>query len=164
MFTYQCQCQHICCVTTNYLGPVFANARMCWPKDITVNGSSMSLSTWPWANSLWVIDAIWRRITGSTMVQVMACAGRYPAITLANVNLLSVKSSDIQLRAIYPQPSITSELTWTFIQISQGPFRFRLSFLNNAKILVINMSKRIDSLLKLEQTFKWIKLHSQHVD
>ena len=55
-------------------------------------------------------DAIWRQKTGSTLTQVMACCWRHQAIIWTNVDLLSIRSSHILLRAISLQvshPSIT---------------------------------------------------------
>ena len=49
-------------------------------------------------NSLWPSDAIWWHRSGSTLAQVMACW--HQAITWTNVDLSSVRSSDIHLRAI----------------------------------------------------------------
>ena len=64
-------------------------------------------------------DTIWRHRSGSTLVQVMACCLRHQAITCANVDLSSVKSSDNCRRAIsqeIPQPSITQiTLKFTYI-------------------------------------------------
>ena len=61
-------------------------------------------------NSLGPSDAIWRQGSGSTLAQVMAYAWRHHAITWNNVDLSSVKSSDIHLRTSSqetPQTSIT---------------------------------------------------------
>ena len=61
-------------------------------------------------NSLGPSNAIWRQISGSTLAQVMACCLTAPNHYLTNVDLSSVRLSDIHLRAIsqeIPQPSIT---------------------------------------------------------
>ena len=55
----------------------------------------------PTCNSLGPSDAIWRQKTGSTLVQVMA--RQHQAITWTNVDLSSVRSSDILLKAISQQ-------------------------------------------------------------
>ena len=52
-------------------------------------------------NSLWPSDAIWRCRSGSTLAQVMACCLTTPAISWINVDLSSVRSNDIHLRARY---------------------------------------------------------------
>ena len=67
-------------------------------------------SPYGFINSLWPSDTIWRQISGSTLAQVMGCCWRHPAITWTNVDLSSVKFSDIHIRAIsqeMPRPSIT---------------------------------------------------------
>ena len=64
----------------------------------------------PWINSLGPSDAIRRQKTGSTLAQVMLVAWRHQAITRTNVDLSSVRSSDIFLGTIsqqVTQPSIT---------------------------------------------------------
>ena len=64
-------------------------------------------------NSLWPRDVIWRQGSRSTLAQVMAC-WRHQAITWANVDLTSVRSSGIHLRTIspkMPKPPIT-EITF----------------------------------------------------
>ena len=61
-------------------------------------------------NSLGSGDAIWPQRSGSTLAQAMACCLRAPNHYLNNVDLSSVRSSDIHLRAgsqEIPQPSIT---------------------------------------------------------
>ena len=64
-------------------------------------------------NSLWPGDAIWRHGTRSTLAQVMSCCLTAPSHYLnhwTSVDLSSVRSSDIHLRASSPetpQPSIT---------------------------------------------------------
>ena len=63
-----------------------------------------------WINSLGPSDAIWWQRSLSTLAQVMACCLKAQAITWTNVDLSSVRSSDIHLGASsqeIPQPSIT---------------------------------------------------------
>ena len=65
-------------------------------------------------NSLGPSDTIWWQRYGSPLVQVMGCAWWHQAITWTNVDLSSVRSSDIHLRASsqeIPQPSIT-KINW----------------------------------------------------
>ena len=61
-------------------------------------------------NSLWPSGTIWRQGFESTLAQVMACCLWHQAITWTNVDLSSVRSSDIHLRVVsqkIPQPSVT---------------------------------------------------------
>ena len=61
-------------------------------------------------NSLWPSDAIWWQGSRSTLVQVMACCLTAQTITWTNVELSSLWSSDVHLRAIsfeISQPSVT---------------------------------------------------------
>ena len=63
---------------------------------------------WSLINSLWPSDAIWWLRSGSTLIQVVAWW--HQAITWTNVDLLSVKPSDIHIRRIaqdIPQSSST---------------------------------------------------------
>ena len=63
-----------------------------------------------WVNSLWPRDTIWRHKSESTLAQAMACCLTHQAITWTYVDLSSVRSSGIHLRAILqevPQPSVT---------------------------------------------------------
>ena len=63
-----------------------------------------------YVNSLWPSDAIWRQGTRSTLVQVMACCLTAPSHYLTNVDLSSLRSSDVHLMAIsfeISQPSVT---------------------------------------------------------
>ena len=59
---------------------------------------------------MWRSDAIWWHRYGSTLAQVMACCLMATSLTCTNVDISSIRSSDIQLRAVLleiPQPSIT---------------------------------------------------------
>ena len=59
-------------------------------------------------NSLWPSDALWRHRSGSTLAHIGAV--RQQAITWTNVDLSSVRPSDIHQRAFsqeLPQPSIS---------------------------------------------------------
>ena len=74
--------------------------RQCW--------SLMSYGTTrlKWVDSLGPSDAIWRQRYGSTLAQVRACQ----AITWTTVDLSSVRSSDMHLRAVshlIPLPPFT---------------------------------------------------------
>ena len=63
-----------------------------------------------WVNSLGPSDTICRHKSGSTLAQVMACCQMAPSHYLNNVDLSSVRSSGIRLRAILQeisQPSVT---------------------------------------------------------
>ena len=51
-------------------------------------------------NPLWSSDAIWRQGSRWTLVQVMACCLRHQAITWTNVDLSSMRSLGIHLRAL----------------------------------------------------------------
>ena len=52
------------------------------------------------SNSLWPSDAIWRPGSRSTLVQVIACCLTAPSHYLINVDLSSLGSSNVHLRAI----------------------------------------------------------------
>ena len=75
-------------------------------------------------NSLWPSDAIWWHRSGSTLVQVMAWCRTAQAITWTNVDLSSVRSICIHLRAIsqeIPQLSITKislKITYIYAKYS----------------------------------------------
>ena len=81
-------------------------------------------------NSLRSSDAIWCLRTLSTLVQVMACCLMAPNITWTNVELSSVRSIDIHLRAISPevlQLSITKiSLKITPVKLSPGSMTWNL--------------------------------------
>ena len=85
--------------TSHHLNP-------CWPSSTTPCGISGPL----WVDPLWPSDTIWQHSSGSTWAQVKAFACWHQAINWSNVDSSSVRSSDINLRAIsqeIPQPSIT---------------------------------------------------------
>ena len=72
-------------------------------------------------NTLWPSDAIWQQRSWSTLAQVMACC-LHQAITWTNVDLSSVRSSGIHLRAIsleIPQPPfIKVSLKITYLKLN----------------------------------------------
>ena len=64
----------------------------------------------PTLNSLLSSDTIWQQGSGSTWTQVMVCCWWHQAITWTNIDLSSIKSSDIHQRTISQeilQPSVT---------------------------------------------------------
>ena len=70
-------------------------------------------SLYRYLNSLWPSDAIWRQGSRSSLVQVMACCLTAPSHYQASVDLSSLRSSDVHLRAIsleISQPSVTKIL------------------------------------------------------
>ena len=67
--------------------------------------------------SMWPSAAIWQHRSGSIFAQVMACCVMHQVITWTNIDLSSVRSSDICLRTVsqeIPQPSIT-EISWQLL-------------------------------------------------
>ena len=63
-----------------------------------------------WINSLWPSDAIWRHISGSTLIQVMACCLTAPSHYLNQCWVIISTDQWLYLRATsqeIPQPSVT---------------------------------------------------------
>ena len=85
---------HICRKHHTYLGDVLTSIREDWWLEIVTLPWNMWRKT-DTINSFWPSDVIWRHISGSTLAQVMAWC-----LTWTNVDLPSVKSNNIHIRAI----------------------------------------------------------------
>ena len=92
------------------MGIPIIKIRWWWNCFTFIMGIPILVRRYLYINSLWPRDAIWRHRSVLTLAQVWLVAWRHQAITWTNVDLSSIRSSDIHLRAIsqeIPQPSVT---------------------------------------------------------
>ena len=88
-------------ISCNYEGHAWLKTLVVKQEvHLTTPSGNFPSAIWDPINSLWPSDTIWRQRSWPTLAQVMACSWRHKAITWINVDLSSVRSSGIHLRAI----------------------------------------------------------------
>ena len=121
------------------------HAGLWYFNQLTALGYPSSMSKWV-LNSMWFSDSTWRHRSGSTMFQIMVGAWWHQAISWTNVDLSSVGSHGLYMRAV----------SWEMVRISIHPMNLKMAHSKLLGVRIFFTASLPDSFLNTTSNIKGV--------